>query len=83
MTNLQHALFTFLYHKEVPFHNNGAERFFRMVKVKVKISGQFKSLQNEFTIFRSVFDTAVKNGQSVWEAIPNIVNMPPKSNYAR
>ena len=82
MTNLRYALFTFLYHKEVPFHNNGAERAFRMVKVKDKISGQFKSLQNEFAIFRSVFDTAVKNGQSVWEAILNIVNMPANSNYA-
>lgn len=31
-----------------------------MVKVKGKISGQFKSLQNEFAIIRSVIDTAIK-----------------------
>ena len=82
MTNLRYSLFTFLYHKEVPFHNNGAERAFRMVKVKDKISGQFKSLQHVFATFRSVIDTAIKNGQSVWDAILYIVNMPTSFNYA-
>lgn len=73
MIHLQAALFTFLYHKDVPFHNNGSERAFRMVKVKAKISGQFKSLQNEFAILRSVIDTAIKNGQSVYNAIVAII----------
>ena len=76
MSHLREALFTFLYHKDVPFHNNGSESAFRMVKVKTKISGQFKSLQNPFAILRSVIDTAIKNGQSVFHAIKIIVNTP-------
>ena len=78
MSQLREALFPFLYHKNVPFHNNGSERAFRMVKVKTKISGQFKSLQNEFAILRSVIDTAIKNGQSVWDAILTIIKYQPQ-----
>ena len=76
MTKLRHALFPFLYHAEVPPDNNGAERAVRPIKVKMKISGQFKSLQQEFSIVRSVIDTAIKNGQPVFEAIRAIVAMP-------
>ncbi|NQX99617.1 MAG: hypothetical protein HRT70_00500 [Flavobacteriaceae bacterium] len=42
----------------------------------MKISGQFKSLQQEFAILRSIVDTAIKNGQPVFEAIKNIVEIP-------
>ena len=35
-------LFTFLFLPEVPPDNNGSERAIRNVKVKQKISGQFK-----------------------------------------
>jgi transposase len=69
-------LFPFLYDKDVPPDNNGSERAFRMVKVKTKISGQFKSLQDDFAVIRSVIDTAVKNGQTAMEAIRAIVDMP-------
>ncbi len=75
------ALFTFLYHQDVPFDNNGSERAFRMVKVKTKISGQFKSLQHEFAVIRSVIDSAIKNGQSVFFALTTLLDipMPPKA----
>jgi hypothetical protein len=82
MSQCREALFTFLYHKDVPFHNNGSERAFRMVKVKAKISGQFKSLQNQFAIIRSVIDTAIKNGQSVFNAINALVTFFQFSNVA-
>jgi transposase len=62
-------LFRFLYHKEVPFDNNASERGIRMVKVKQKVSGGFKSLQNEFCIIKSVVDTAIKNGSSPFDTI--------------
>jgi len=76
MVKLKHALFPFLYHKDIPFDNNGSERAFRMVKVKTKISGQFKSLHQEFAVICSVIDTAIKNGQSVFNAIKALVDAP-------
>jgi len=81
LAGLRNALFSFLYHKDVPFDNNGSERAFRMVKVKVKISGQFKSLQHDFAVIRSVIDSVIKNGQSVFSAINYIVDipLPPKA----
>lgn len=74
MIKLRHALFVFLYHAEVLPDNNGSERAIRNIKVKLKISGQFKSLQNEFAILRSVIDSAIKNGQPPFETIKAIVN---------
>jgi hypothetical protein len=65
-----------LYHKEVPFDNNGSERAFRIVKVKTKISGQFKALQHDFAVLRSVIDSVIKNGNSDFYAINAIVEMP-------
>lgn len=78
MVKLRHALFTFLYHAQVPPDNNGSERAVRPIKVKMKISGQFKSLQQDFAILRSVIDTAIKNGKPVFEAIQAIVAIPKK-----
>ena len=47
--------------------NNGSERAIRNIKVKQKISGQFKTLQNAniFAVLRSVIDTTIKNGNNV------------------
>lgn len=81
MVKLRHALFKCLYHEKVPPDNNASERAFRMVKVKTKISGQFKSLQQEFAIIRSVIDSGVKNGTTPFDTIQLIVNLntPPKA----
>ena len=49
-----------LYDLEIPPDNNGSERAIRNVKVKQKISGQFKGGQKTFCILRSVIDTLVK-----------------------
>lgn len=76
MIKVRHALFPFLYHAEVLPDNNGSERVIRPIKVKMKVSGQFKSLQNEFAVLRSVIDSAIKNGQSPFDAIKAIVNIP-------
>ena len=64
-------VFTFLYHPDVPPDNNGSERAIRNVKVKQKISGQFKvfNAAENFAILRSIIDTAIKNGQKVLPAL--------------
>jgi transposase len=79
MRKLRNNLFPFLYHELVPFDNNGSERAIRMIKVKTKISGHFKSLHQEFAILRSVIDTTIKNGKSVFEAIHALVQCQPKA----
>jgi transposase len=67
-------IFTFLYYQEVPPDNNGSERAIRNVKVKQKISGQFKSLSGAetFAILRSVIDTAIKNKLNPLNALSQI-----------
>ena len=67
-------VFTFLYHPDVPPDNNASERAIRNVKVKQKISGQFKILNaaENFAILRSIIDTAIKNNQNVVGAL-NVV----------
>ena len=50
---------------------NGSEIAIRNVRVKQKISGQFKILSTaeNFAILRSIIDTAIKNNQNVLEAL--------------
>jgi hypothetical protein len=69
-------VFTFLYHPDVPPDNNGSERAIRNVKVKQKISGQFKILSaaENFAILRSIIDTAIKNNQNVLHALSVIAD---------
>jgi transposase len=73
MVKRQNDLFVFLTDPDVPYDNNASERAFRMVKVKMKVSGQFKSLQDSFAIIRSVIDSAAKNDVSVFDAISALV----------
>jgi len=71
ITKYRDYVFTFLYHPNVPPDNNGSERAIRNVKVKQKISGQFKifSAAENFAILRSIIDTAIKNNQNVLKAL--------------
>ena len=71
ITRYRDHVFTFLYHPDVPPDNNGSERAIRNVKVKQKISGQFKILSaaENFAILRSIIDTAIKNNQNVLHAL--------------
>ncbi len=67
-------IFTFLYREEVPADNNGSERAIRNIKLKQKMSGQFKSDQgaNTFAILRSVIDTTLKNKGNVLETLATL-----------
>ena len=61
------TLFVFLFIENVPADNNASERAIRNVKVKQKISGQFKTerITQNFAKIRSVIDTTVKNGMNI------------------
>lgn len=67
-------IFTFLYYHQVPPDNNGSERAIRNVKVKQKISGQFKSLKGaeNFAVLRSIIDTAIKNNLNPLHSLSQI-----------
>lgn len=73
-------LFPFLYHEHVPPDNNGSERAIRNVKVKQKISGQFKSKKGGdiFAIVRSVIDTVIKRNGNVFECLNLTANLVPE-----
>jgi transposase len=61
----------FLNDPNVPFTNNQAERDGRMMKVKQKISGGFRSLQGaiDFAVVRSFISTAKKQGWNIIQAL--------------
>ena len=71
-------IFTFLYYHDVPPDNNGSERAIRNVKVKQKISGQFKSFSGAetFAILRSIIDTAIKNNLNPLDSLSQINAIP-------
>lgn len=73
----QHYIFPFLYRPEVPPDNNASERAIRNIKVKQKISGQFKSPEGAFgfAVLRSVTDTILKNNQNVLGSLNVIANL--------
>ena len=79
MVDYKDYIFTFLYYHSVPPDNNGSERSVRNIKVKQKISGQFKNIVNaqNFAVIRSVIDTAIKNGQNIIKAL-NLISL---NNY--
>ena len=69
------AVLRFLTNPDVPFTNNQAERDGRMMKLKQKIFGCFRSLQGakDFTLIRTLIGTAKKQG---WGVIQSLMRDP-------
>lgn len=63
----------FLSHANVPFTNNQAEQDIRMIKVKQKISGGFRTLSGAqiFATTRTFFSSMRKQGVNLFQAILN------------
>jgi hypothetical protein len=75
MTKYKDYLFTFLHHFKVP--PDGSERAIRNVKVKQKVSSQFKPTKRarQFTILRSITDTTLKNDLNVLNSLLTIASL--------
>jgi transposase len=67
------SILTFLTHVKVPPTNNASEQAIRNIKVKTKVSGQFRNKDGKgadrYAKIRSVIDTTIKNGQDVFTAL--------------
>lgn len=87
--NHREDIIRFIRDFRVPFGNNLAEQAVRMMKVKQKISGCFRSKQGatSFATIRSYIDTMRKNGFSIMDAIGQaiagkpIFPIPPTYTY--
>jgi len=75
LTKSKDKLFTFLLNENIPADNNASERAIRNIKVKQKVSGQFKSLEGaqNYANLRSVIDTSRKRGLNEFESLVSVM----------
>lgn len=72
-------LLVFLYQHDVAPDNNGSERAIRNIKVKQKVSGQFRSFRGaeNFVVLRSVVDTLIKQSLDILPHLKLIAKLTP------
>lgn len=71
LRDYQHDALRFIADFAVPFTNNQAEQDLRMMKVRMKISGAFRTIDGAqtFAAIRSVISTARKHGLNILETL--------------
>jgi len=69
-------IFTFLLNPKIPPDNNGSERAIRNIKIKTKVSGQFKSLEGaeNYANIRTIIDTSRKQNINEFHSLVEISN---------
>ena len=79
LANYKASVCLFTHNFAVPFDNNQAERDLRMIKVKTKVSGCFRSEEGarEYLKIMSYVGTAHKQGYNAYEAIRNAISGHP------
>jgi transposase len=84
LQNYKPQVLAFMYDFRVPFDNNLAERDVRMVKIKQKISGAFRTRSgaDTFCAIRSYISTVRKHGYNVIDAIYDAFTGEPFIPYA-
>ena len=77
--NHKDSVLAFVHNFDVPFDNNLAERDIRMIKVKQKVSGTFRSLSGaiHFARIRAYISTVKKNNKNVFQEIKNALEGNP------
>ena len=63
------TLINFLFYQDVPPDNNASEQAIRCTKVKMKVSGGFRALHQQFAVLRSIIDTAIKQQKNIWNTL--------------
>ncbi|NME72998.1 IS66 family transposase [Flammeovirga aprica] len=69
------AVFPFLYEQKLSFENNASERAIRNVKLKMKVSGMFKTGYPIYAVLKSMTETLKKKGESILEAFITLASL--------
>ena len=72
LVKLREAVFAFLYEEKLSADNNASEREIRNVKVKMKVSGLFRSGQEVYACLKSIAQTLNKRKANIFEGFSQL-----------